>query len=211
MKTAIFILLTLTLITSCAPMPKEKTIDQFKNQNLAVATFAGGCFWCVEADFEKAHQGIVAVVSGYTGGTKESPTYDEVSSGSTGHYEAVQVFYDPSKVSYQQLLDVFWHTVDPTDDNGQFVDRGQQYASAIFYHDEEQKELAEKSKAELEQSNKFNKPIVTEILQFKSFYKAEEYHQDYYEKNPVRYKYYRHNSGRDQFLDSVWDEDKKEK
>jgi len=167
------------------------------------ATLAGGCFWCVEADFEK-HPGVLNVVSGYTGGEKENPSYEEVSSGRTGHVEAVQVFYDPSKITYEELLDIFWRHIDPTDFQGQFVDRGAQYRSAIFYHDEEQKRIAEKSKEALNRSGKFNKPVVTEILKFPRFYDAEDYHQDYYKKNPVRYQYYRHGSGRDQFLKKVW-------
>src|SRR4030066_1806287 len=137
------------------------------------ATFAGGCFWCTEADFEKL-PGVVKVLSGYTGGIKENPTYEEVSSGTTGHVEAIQVYYNPSKLSYEELLDFFWRHVDPTDKGGQFVDRGSQYRSVIFYHDEEQKRLAEKSKIELSKSGKFNKPISTEILKFTKFYKAEE-------------------------------------
>ena len=172
-----------------------------------VASFAGGCFWCVEADFEKC-PGVVKVISGYTGGQKENPTYKEVSSGTTGHVEAVQVYYDPSKVSYDQLLDYFWRHVDPTDGGGSFVDRGSQYRSVIFYHDEEQKRLAEKSKEALGKSGRFDKPIVTEIQKLTKFYEAEEYHQDYYKKNPLRYKYYRHGSGRDQFLEKVWGRDK---
>ena len=157
---------------------------------LKVATFAGGCFWCTESDFEKT-PGVVKVISGYTGGTKENPTYQEVSSGSTGHVEAVQVYYDPSKISYEGLLDAFWRHIDPTDPGGQFVDRGSQYRSVIFYHDEEQRRLAEKSKEALAKSGRFDKPIVTEIIKFTKFYEAEEYHQDYYKKNPLRYKFYR--------------------
>ncbi|MBP1714382.1 MAG: methionine sulfoxide reductase, partial [Deltaproteobacteria bacterium] len=172
-------------------------------KNLKIATFAGGCFWCSESDFEKI-PGVVKVISGYTGGKKENPTYEEVSAGTTGHVEAFQVYYDPEKVSYEKLLDVFWRHIDPTDGGGQFVDRGSQYASAIFYHDEEQKRLAEKSKVELGKSGKFARPIVTPILKFTRFYDAEEYHQDYYKKNPLRYTYYRHGSGRDQFLEKVW-------
>jgi peptide methionine sulfoxide reductase msrA/msrB len=146
----------------------------------------------------------VKVLSGYTGGTKENPTYEEVSSGTTGHVEAIQVHYDPSKIAYKGLLDFFWKHVDPTDSGGQFVDRGLQYRSVIFYHDEEQKRLAEESKEALSRSGRFKKPIVTEILRFTRFYEAEDYHQDYYKKNPLRYKFYRHNSGRDQFLKNVW-------
>ncbi len=167
----------------------------------ATATFAGGCFWCVESDFEKV-PGVLKVVSGYTGGTGENPTYETYAR--QGHIEAVQIFYDPAKVTYAQLLDVFWRHIDPTDGGGQFVDRGPQYRSAIFYHDEEQRRLAEKSKEELAKSGRFAKPIVTEIIKFSRFYDAEEYHQDYYKKNPLRYRYYRHGSGRDQFLEKVW-------
>ena len=167
------------------------------------ATFAGGCFWCTQADFEKL-PGIVKVVAGYTGGQKQNPAYEEVSSGTTGHAEAIQVYYDPSKVTYTELLDYFWHHVDPTDPGGQFVDRGSQYRSVIFYHNEEQKRLAEKSREALNKSGNFDKPIVTEIIKFTNFYAAEDYHQDYYQKNPLRYKYYRHASGRDQFLEKAW-------
>ena len=177
-----------------------------ENENLKKATFAGGCFWCTEADFEKL-PGVVKVVSGYTGGQKENPTYAEVSSGKTGHVEAIQVYYDSSKISYEELLDALWIHIDPTDGGGQFVDRGPQYRSAIFYHDEEQKRLAEKSKEALGKSGKFNKPIVTEILQFTKFYEAEEYHQDYYKNHALRYSFYRHGSGRDQFLEGVWGKD----
>lgn len=175
--------------------------------NLEKATFAGGCFWCVVPPFEKL-DGVKEVVSGYTGGHKENPTYEEVSSGTTGHVEAVQVSYDPTKVSYQKLLDVFWRQIDPTDQGGQFVDRGAQYRSVIFYHTREQKAAAEKSKEELQRSGRFKKPIVTEILPVGKFWRAEEYHQDYYKKNPIRYKFYRYNSGRDQFLKKVWGEEK---
>jgi peptide methionine sulfoxide reductase msrA/msrB len=170
---------------------------------LRVATFAGGCFWCVEADFEKV-PGVVEVISGYTGGHKESPTYEDVSAGATGHLEAVQVIYDPDKITYKKLLTVFWRHVDPTDRGGQFVDRGSQYRTAILYHDEEQKRLAEESVKELSESGRFNKPIVTEIIPFKKFYKAEDYHQDYYKTHSAPYKFYRFNSGRDQFLQKVW-------
>jgi peptide methionine sulfoxide reductase msrA/msrB len=170
------------------------------------ATFAGGCFWCTEADFEKL-PGVVKVISGYTGGTKENPTYEEVSSGTTGHVEAIQVYYDPSKITYEDLLDFFWKHVDPTDSGGQFVDRGAQYRSVIFYHDEEQKQLAEKLKEALEKSKRFNKPVVTEIIKFTKFYEAEGYHQDYYKKHSIKYSYYRHGSGRDQLLSKVWGED----
>ncbi|MCF6158876.1 MAG: peptide-methionine (R)-S-oxide reductase MsrB [wastewater metagenome] len=170
---------------------------------ISVATFAGGCFWCTEADFEKL-PGVVKVVSGYSGGHKEDPTYNEVSSGKTGHVEAVQVYYDPSVITYEEILDYFWRHIDPTDPGGQFIDRGPQYRSVIFYHTEEQKELVEQSKKTFEQSGKFNRPIVTEILPFARFYEAEEYHQDYYNKHPLQYKFYRHGSGRDQRRREVW-------
>jgi peptide methionine sulfoxide reductase msrA/msrB len=172
-------------------------------KNLKTATFAGGCFWCVESDFEKV-DGVVQAISGYTGGQKPDPTYNEVSAGVTGHAEAVQVHYDPVKITYKDLLDVFWRQVDPTDAGGQFVDRGSQYRTAIFYHDEEQKRIAEESKAELDKSGRFSKPIITEIVPLSEFYTAEEYHQDYYNKNPRRYKFYRYGSGRDQFIKSTW-------
>ena len=168
---------------------------------LAVATLAGGCFWCVESDFEKV-PGVVKVVSGYTGGTRENPTYENYAN--SGHVEAVQVFYDPQKVSYQELLDYFWRHIDPTDAGGQFVDRGAQYRSAIFTHDDEQKRVAEASRDALAQSGHFQKPIVTEIIKFTKFFPAEDYHQHYSQTHPTRYKFYRWNSGRDQFLQEHW-------
>jgi peptide methionine sulfoxide reductase msrA/msrB len=174
-----------------------------ENKNIKTATFAGGCFWCTESDFKKI-DGVLEVISGYTGGSKENPTYEEVSSGQTGHTEAVQVVYDPGKVSYKELLDFFWKHMDPTDSGGQFVDRGSQYRPVIFYHDDEQKRLAEESREALDKSGRFSKSIVTEIVKFSNFYRAEDYHQDYYKKNPMRYKIYRSHSGRDQFLKKVW-------
>jgi peptide methionine sulfoxide reductase msrA/msrB len=175
--------------------------------NLKTATFAGGCFWCVESDFEKI-DGVVEAVSGYTGGQLENPTYKEVSAGGTGHTEAVQVIYDPNKVTYSQLLDVFWRIMDPTDADGSFVDRGSQYRPGIFYHDDEQKRLAEESKMALEKSGRFDRPIVTEITKLARFYEAEAYHQDYYKKNPLRYNFYRSGSGRDKFLKVAWGDEK---
>ena len=172
-------------------------------KNLQTATLAGGCFWCVEADFEKL-PGVVEVISGYTGGRGDNPTYENY--GQKGHVEAVQVFYDPAKVSNPELLDYFWRHVDPTDPGGQFVDRGPQYRSVIFYHDAEQQRLAEASKQALEKSKRFSKPIVTEILPLTKFFPAEDYHQDYYKTHAVKYKYYRWNSGRDQFIQKVWGE-----
>jgi peptide methionine sulfoxide reductase msrA/msrB len=174
-----------------------------KAVRLEKATFAGGCFWCMVPPFEKL-EGVTEVVSGYTGGHKKNPTYEEVSAGGTGHLESVEITYDPDKVSYEKLLDVFWRQINPTDADGQFVDRGSSYKSAIFYHNEEQKRLAEESKKKLEASGRFDKPVVTEIRPAGPFYRAEEYHQDYWKKNPVRYKFYRYNSGRDQFLQKVW-------
>jgi len=182
---------------------EKSNLMKTESKNLKTATFAGGCFWCVESDFEKV-SGVVEAISGYTGGQKPNPTYQEVSAGGTGHAEAVQVVYDPTKITYKELLDVFWRQVDPTDDGGQFVDRGSQYRTAIFYHDEEQKRIAEESKAQLEKSGRFSQPVVTEIVPLTEFYPAEDYHQDYYSKNPLRYKFYRYGSGRDQFIESTW-------
>jgi methionine-S-sulfoxide reductase len=171
----------------------------------ALATFAGGCFWCMEPPYDKL-DGVLATTSGYTGGDKVDPSYQEVSAGGTGHAEAVQVTYDPTKVSYEQLLEVFWHNVDPLDAGGQFCDRGTQYRTAIFVHDDEQRRLAEQSKQKLESSGRFQQPIVTEIVAAGAFYPAEDYHQDYYEKNPIRYQFYRWNCGRDQRLAQLWGE-----
>lgn len=173
---------------------------------LEKATFAGGCFWCMAPPFEKL-DGVQEVISGYTGGHTVNPTYQDVTSETTGHVEAIEVTYDPAKVTYEKLLDVFWRQIDPTDAGGQFVDRGPSYKSAIFYHNDAQKKLAEESKKKLAQSGRFAKPIVTEIRPAAPFYKAEDYHQDYWKKNPVRYKFYRYNSGRDQYLKKVWEKD----
>jgi len=187
---------------------REKGIDDMKNdEGMLVATFAGGCFWCSEADFEKV-DGVVKVVSGYTGGQAASPTYADVCGGKTGHFEAVQVHYDPSRVAYEKLLEVFWTHVDPTDAGGQFADRGPQYRSAIFYHDDAQKRLAERSKAALDASGVFDGPIVTEIRAFTTFYAAEEYHQDYYKTCSAQYGRYRSGSGRDAFLKAIWGDGK---
>jgi peptide-methionine (S)-S-oxide reductase len=170
---------------------------------LAKATFAGGCFWCMEGPFDRI-PGVVSTTSGYTGGTVKNPSYEQVSMGITGHLESVEVLYDPSKVSYAQLLDVYWHNVDPTDAGGQFCDRGNQYRTAIFVHDDEQARLAQQSKKDLEASGKLKKPIVTQIVIAGPFYPAEEYHQDYYKKNAFRYNYYRINCGRDARLKELW-------
>jgi len=177
------------LFLAAAPTPQTR----------AVATFAGGCFWCMEGPFDKL-PGVISTTSGYTGGTKANPTYEEVSNGGTGHRESVEVVYDPRKVTYAQLLDTFWHNVDPTDNSGQFCDHGSQYRSAIFYHDAEQKRLAEASKAALEKRFR----VATDILPASPFWRAEEYHQDYYKKNPIRYHFYRFNCGRDQRLEQIW-------
>lgn len=175
----------------------------------AVATFAGGCFWCVEADFDKV-PGVVRTISGYTGGLLKNPTYKQVSAGGTGHREAVQIFYDPKKVSYEKLLDIFWRSVDPTDAGGQFCDRGQSYETAIFANSPAQMRLAEASKQKLEKSVVLMKPIVTPIETAGVFYPAEDYHQDYYKKNPLRYKYYRYGCGRDARIKKVWGKHTKE-
>jgi peptide-methionine (S)-S-oxide reductase len=171
----------------------------------ALATFAGGCFWCMEHPFDQL-PGVLSVTSGYTGGHLKQPTYEQVSAGGTGHTESVQVVYDPAKIDYTKLLDVYWHNIDPLTSNAQFCDHGTQYRSAIFYHDEEQRRRAEESKQALEASGRFKAPIVTEIVPASEFYPAEEYHQHYYRKNPVRYKFYRWNCGRDQRLKQLWGE-----
>jgi peptide-methionine (S)-S-oxide reductase len=188
MKSIVLAALALLLVAA-APPPQPR----------AVATFAGGCFWCMEGPFERM-PGVFSVTSGYTGGTKSHPTYEEVSAGITGHRESVEVVYDPRKVTYAQLLDTFWHNIDPTDNSGQFCDHGPQYRSAIFFHDAEQKRLAEESKAALQKRFR----VVTDIVPASQFWPAEEYHQDYYKKNPVRYHFYRFNCGRDQRLEQVW-------
>lgn len=180
---------------------EESTME--RSENTRTAVFAGGCFWCTESDFEKV-DGVIEVVSGYTGGHDDHPTCKEVSAGQTGHVEAVQVSYDPTRITYEELLDVFWRHVDPTDPGGQFVDRGSQYRSAIFYANEKERQLAEASKKRLADSGPFTRPIVTDILPLGTFYKAEDYHQDYYKRNPLRYKWYRSGSGRDKFLIKTW-------
>ena len=191
-------------IYAATQTPKEKATEMKTNPtHLRKATFAGGCFWCSEADFEKA-DGVAEVISGYTGGSTDNPTYEEVSSGRSEHLEAVQVAYDPAKITYKELLNVFWRHVDPTDPGGQFVDRGPQYRTAIFYHDDEQRRLAEESKQELERSGRFKRPVVTEIRPLTRFYAAEGYHQDYYKKNSLHYSLYRQGSGRDPFIRQVW-------
>jgi peptide-methionine (S)-S-oxide reductase len=177
-----------------APLPKP-------GPGQAVATFAGGCFWCTESDFDKV-PGVISTTSGYTGGHVANPDYEQVSAGGTGHAESVQVIYDPGKVSYQQLLTYYWHHVDPTVKDQQFCDHGNQYRTVIFVHNEEERKLAEASKKKV--AAELGKPIYTEIAQAGPFYPAEEYHQDFYKKNPTKYKFYRWNCGRDQRLQQIW-------
>lgn len=209
MKTVLLLMLMLAAGLVAAGVAISKSQDKpgkgaamsESNKNLQTAVFAGGCFWCVESDFEKL-PGVVEAVSGYTGGRGENPTYENY--GQKGYVEAVQVTYDPAKVSYNALLDYFWRHIDPTDAGGQFVDRGPQYRSVIFYQNAEQQGLAEASKQALENSKRFGKTIVTEILPLTKFFPAEDYHQNYYKTHAVKYKYYRWNSGRDQFIQKVW-------
>jgi len=177
-------------------------------KQLEKATFAGGCFWCMEPVFERL-KGVIDVVSGYTGGQTENPTYGEVTSGKTGHCEAVEISFDPSQISYEKLLDVFWKSINPTTINRQFFDKGTQYRTAIFYHNDEQNRSAEESKKALAESGRFDKPIVTEIVSASTFYPAEEYHQDYYKKNPVRYNSYHFGSGREKFFEKIWVKERK--
>ncbi len=177
---------------------KEKAANTMEK-----ATFAGGCFWCMEAPFDQL-PGVASVTVGYTGGTAKNPTYEQVSAGGTGHAEAVQIVYNPSETGYEKLLEIFWHNIDPTVKNRQFCDVGSQYRPAIFYHSEEQRLLALKSKEALEKTKPFKEPILTEITAAGEFYPAEEYHQHYYQKNPIRYKYYRSGCGRDRRLKELW-------
>ena len=172
-------------------------------QGTAKATFAGGCFWCMEPPYDKL-PGVISTISGYMGGKTKNPTYEQVTTGTTGHTEVVQVEYDPAKVTYAQLLEVFWRNIDPTQANGQFCDQGSQYRTAVFYHDGEQQKLAAASKASLEKNKPFKGPIVTEVSAAGEFYRAEEYHQDFYKKNPTRYKFYRSGCGRDARLQQLW-------
>jgi peptide methionine sulfoxide reductase msrA/msrB len=210
MKYAIFAIVTMTVLflTSYQVLSMDdvkKTKDSIEMQPLKtrVAVFAGGCFWCTESDFEKV-DGVVEAISGYTGGHVANPTYKQVSAGGTGHVEAVKVIYDPEKTDYEDLLEIFWRSFNPTDPGGQFVDRGSQYRSVIFYADATQQRLAKASKEKLAASGIFDQSIATEILPLEKFYEAEEYHQNYYKKNPIRYKWYRSGSGRDRFLEKVW-------
>lgn len=201
LKTVLVVFILGLIVISHAE--KEVPTPAVENKGLVTATFAGGCFWCMEPPFDEL-PGVHSTTSGYTGGFKKNPTYHEVSAGTTGHTEAVQVVYDPTKVSYEKLLEVFWKNIDPTTADRQFCDGGSQYRAAIFFHNEEQQRLAEASKKKIEQSGQLTKPIVTEIVRVGEFYPAEDYHQDYYQKNPVRYKLYRYNCGRDQVLERIW-------
>ena len=195
-------------LSACFSQADSATLNNATSQNntLQVATFAGGCFWCVEAEFEKL-DGVSEVVSGFSGGSIINPTYRQVSSGSTRHIEAVQVFYDENIISYDELLYSFWRQINPTDDGGQFVDRGYQYKPAIFFHNQEQKLAAQQSTKDLAATGRFDSALKTDLSKFKAFYAAEDYHQDYYKKNPVRYKFYRYNSGRDKYLEKTWGDD----
>lgn len=202
MRHIFYILGTLLLpliLTSAHAMENNKDTQT----STKLATFAGGCFWCMEPPFDQL-SGVISTTSGYSGGSEKSPNYQEVSAGKTHHAEVVQVRYNSNIISYAELLEVFWRNIDPTSEGRQFVDIGQQYRSAIFYHSEEQRKQAIHSRNQLVASGRFSKPIVTEITAFSQFYPAEDYHQDYYQRNPIRYKYYRYRSGRDQFLEKIW-------
>lgn len=207
MKLKVITVLALVLVSGIylAYRPKELEETPPDNSQYEVATFAGGCFWCMEAAFE-ATDGVVESVSGYTGGETVNPTYEQVIGKGTGHLEAVQVYYDPGKVAYSELIDVYWRNIDPTDDTGQFRDKGEQYLTAIFYASEEERAIAEDSKQELENSGRFSKPIVTKIIEFDVFYEAEEYHQDYYKKQVLNYKLYSSASGREEYQKQYWGE-----
>ena len=205
-KWSIFVLVSvLFILAACADdNPVQETAQPDPHTKSAVATFAGGCFWCMEKPFEQL-DGVRDVVSGFTGGNRKNPTYDQVARGETNHLESVQVHYDPDAVSYRELLEAYWRQINPTDDGGQFVDRGHQYTTRIFYHNRDQKHDAEQSRARLNQSNIFGGPIVTRITPAMTFYRAGAYHQNYYKTHPIRYRLYRYRSGRDQYLNSTWD------
>lgn len=201
---SILLFIGLITLTGCVDSKQKKTaIDE---SNLSLATFAGGCFWCTESDFEKV-LGVSEVISGYSGGHVENPAYKQVSSGTTGHVETVQVYYDPKIISYNRLLQAFWRQINPTDADGQFVDRGKHYRSVIFYHNDQQRQEAELSKQQLQETGRYDQDIVTEIVPLENFYPAEDYHQNYYETHPMKYKYYRYRSGRDQYLIKTWGND----
>lgn len=195
----LYVMICLCIFLIKCAQAEEKSSD---NNKYEYATFASGCFWCTQHDFDQL-KGVIATTSGYTGGEKINPSYAEVSAGGTGHVESLLIKYDPKEISYQELLNFYWHNVDPTRDDGQFCDKGRQYRPVIFYHNENQKEWAEKYKNELIAAHRIH-PILVEILPAKTFYSAEEYHQNYYKKNPLRYKFYRYNCGRDKRLEEIW-------
>ncbi len=195
--------LTVTILLIGAWTVLQSTTQAAADPILGKAYFAGGCFWCMEEAFEKV-EGVLSVTSGYMGGTVANPNYEDVSAGRTGHAESVEVVYDPAKVSYQKLLDAFWRNVDPITPNAQFCDHGSQYRSAVFFQTDEERRVAEASKQAIEQSRRFKEPIVTQIMMASQFYPAEDYHQDFYKKNPVRYKFYKYNCGRAQRLEDLW-------
>ncbi|MBD3868220.1 MAG: peptide-methionine (R)-S-oxide reductase MsrB [Acidobacteria bacterium] len=213
MKIGLGMALIALLTIGCAPVERAGAMDKSGSvkkqipETAATATFAGGCFWCMEKPLEK-EDGVYEVVSGYTGGDEENPTYQQVGSGMTGHTEAIQVHYDPERISYEDLLELFWRQIDPTDAGGQFVDRGSQYRPEIFFHDEAQRAAAELSREALAASGRYDKPIATPITPYSRFYPAEEYHQDFYKKSPDHYQAYRSGSGRDRYLENVWGKDR---
>ena len=196
----IYTVLAFLILSTVFVYAKEGDMNQAQLQK---ATFAGGCFWCMQPFFDRL-KGVKQSLVGYTGGHTENPTYEEVSMGETGHAEAIEITFDPKETTYGQLLNIYWHNIDPTVENAQFVDHGTQYRSSIFYHSEEQKQLAEASKRNLAESGRFDKPIVTPIVPAARFYPAEDYHQKYYQKSPVRYQMYHDNSGRHEFLEHIW-------
>lgn len=193
----------LTVLIGCSLINVKAYGADQTDKTVAQAIFAGGCFWCMAPPFNEL-PGVIKTIAGYTGGNVKNPSYQQVSSGGTGHFEAIQVVYNPARMSYEKLLDVFWHNIDPTNEKGQFCDQGKQYRSAVFYRDAEQQRLAEQSKTALEKAKPFPEPIVTLILPATEFFPAEDYHQDYYRKNPIRYKFFRYLCGRDQRLKAVW-------
>ncbi len=205
MRFIVIILLSLFTLsqTNIVYADNESKSANINNNEIEKAVFAGGCFWCMQNPYDEL-KGVVSTAVGYTGGHKDNPTYEEVCAGNTGHAEAIEVLYDPSQISYAELLNVFWRNIDPTTLNRQFADAGTQYRTAIFYHSEEQRQSAESSKHEMESSGHYNDPIVTEITPASTFYKAEDYHQKYYEKCPLKYKMYKSGSGREQYLENKW-------
>lgn len=203
----VFVILTLGFLLNSNFIFGENGGKAMQSNRTEKATFAGGCFWCMQPVYD-LQPGVISTSVGYTGGKEKNPTYEEVSDHRTGHTEAIQIIYDPSKIAYRKLLDIYWRNIDPTTLNRQFADSGEQYRTAIFYHNEEQKKEALSSKEEMEKSGKYDKPIVTQIIPALEFYDAEEYHQKYYEKNPVRYHMYKVGSGREAYLKRMWNESK---